>query len=252
MNAAISFYEQPRYIKQCGSNIISNIIEPNDCKIFGHFWWDNSYIGQKFKFHATDIYEHDMISEFKSCYPESNIFWEPQRDFDISKYDFRTGEMSLELADRHREMWSREVIFKQKSAITSMCKSLLLTNYYEPDIIFLTRTDVLPTYPLQEMYIEDDTIYIDQFDNPNQIADWIIVGNLNTMRKFSEFSELIDDVSQYKVLTTSNLIRYLCKRVGLRIEKRYLGVSIYRNYKSPKHMNEYSEQNKQDWPHWMK
>lgn len=255
MKTALCFYGQPRYIKECSKNIHENILDlwwkPD---VYYHFWWDPSYIGQIFKFHATDRYTNDMMEEFHKYYPKTQGFHEKQEDFDLSQFNLDDGEMSTYLgANKH--LWLREVLFKQMSAWRSIEKSVsqLVDKGYE--WVILTRTDVLPQkyIPHPQFYTPlENQIIFDYYDNHSHLADWFICGRAEDIIKYSQLYRNFINITRGEVLISTTLAKKHMEMVGLSYKIFNFDCPIFRGYEQPTKMEDYSEDKLDNRPYWMK
>lgn len=263
MRIALLFSGQPRYINECESSIRENLIDPNvaaghKIDIFGHFWWDSSYIGKSFKFHAADIYERDEVENFKEKYSPKLILAEPQESFDISGYNLVDGEQSQELSPHSRELWSREVVFKQISMWESVKRSYEVMRKHDVsaqyNIVVRLRTDLLFTKPLKfsKLPIPLNGVAIDDFENKSQLCDWFAYGNQESMRKYCSLGQnAIKILSCMKVVRSTTLLRdnIASWGNGFNLQVENLGVNIYRGYKVPVSMQQHEMGEAR--PYWM-
>jgi uncharacterized protein (UPF0297 family) len=250
VKVALCFYGQPRYIRECAEAIKANIITPLNPDIYYHLWWDPTYIGQSFKFHATDKYQEDMSAVFKETYPAAVGIFEPQIIFDISQYSTQDGEQASHLSIEDRELWCKEVIFKQKSAFYSIREAVKqIHNIGSYDYVILTRVDVVPTQT-----ISIDMLYkylsFDTYNNLSHLADWFICGSPELIKRYSDIYDAIDDTCLNQVLTTTTLIKRCWQPFGFQTIP-FL-VNIYRNYKEPTKMSDYFLADNSNFPFWMK
>lgn len=255
MKVAVCFYGQPRYIEECAKALKTNLIDPLNADIYYHLWWDPSYIGQSFKFHATDKYEQDMSEVFKATYPDAVGVFEPQIQFDISNYSTVSGEQASYLSDEQRELWCKEVIFKQKSAFYSIRESVKqIRNLEQYDLIILTRVDVVPQkmWDTKDMFSKSKALNFDAYDNINHLADWFICGCSKLISVYSKLYDHIDSICNNEVLTTTSLIKRYCLSNRTFIRTTPFLVNIYRQYKEPTKMSDYNLTNKTNFPFWMK
>lgn len=237
MKIALCLSGQPRYIKECYQYIEKYILEPFNPDIYAHMWWDDSYIGKIFKFHALDQYEENMKDVFNSYFPNANVCFEKQVDFNINNFDLDNGEMSLELgANKH--MWSKEVIFKQYSMWYSVLKSYELINK-DYDIYIRARTDLIYN---QHLELDNSILRIDDYENKSQLCDWFATGNKNDFAKYCNTFNLIDEISNNKVIKSTTLLRESLNKQFCNFSISNFRVDIFRGYIKPFHMDNYTNE----------
>jgi len=247
MKVVLCLSGQPRYIKECYDSLYSTIIKPYNPDVYAHMWWDDSYVGEKFKFHALDTYEENMQEVFMQYFQKSITKFEKKIDFDISKYDLQNGEMSKMLGPHHRELWSKEVIFKQLSMWYSVRESFDLINE-DYDVYIRARTDLLYKKPI-DLSITD-SIQIDDFENKEQLCDWFAIGAKEEFKKYCSVYNFIDQISQNKVVISTRILREALSLQDCNVTVKDYGVNIFREYKKPFHMDNYKD-NDGNAPYWL-
>jgi hypothetical protein len=258
MKLALLLSGQPRYIEECFPSIKKFVLDKHDVSIYAHIWWDKSYIGKKFKFHALDEYKEDMSKVFCECYAPwiRMLKIGPQIQFDLSKLSLSEGEMAYELAPEDRPLWLREVAFKQQSYWYSSSEAYLdtsydlNTNFPKYDGFIKARTDLIFTKDLNLEQFSEKVLYIDDFENKSQLCDWFgyspdfdALGALAYMTPYPSFAK--------HIFRSTTLLRKNAEKMEIPIKVENFGVNIFRGYEKPKHMDSYSESNPQDFPYWM-
>lgn len=244
MKIALCLSGQPRYIKECYRYLEKYILEPFNPDIYAHMWWDDSYIGKIFKFHALDQYSENMKDVFNFYFPNAHTVFEKQIEFDVSKFDLDNGEMSLELG-KNKHMWSKEVIFKQYSMWYSVLKSYELINQ-EYDVYIRARTDLIYN---QEIQLDNSMLFIDDYENKSQLCDWFAMGNKNDFAKYCNTFNLIDEISSNKVVKSTTILRESLLRQQCNVAIKNFRVDIFRGYEKPFHMDEYTNESNTK-PYW--
>ncbi len=252
MKIALMLSGQPRYIKECFSSIKQNLLDLHDVDIYAHFWWDKSYIGQKFKFHALDTYKENMGKVFLDTYGEwiKEVKFEKQPNFNLSFLDFNSGEQADQIGD-NREMWCKEVAIKQMCMWSSMRKSFDMVQNDKYDYYIRARTDLILNQPLELEKYQNNSLYIDEFENKSQLCDWF-AGSKDIQYLRPLMCATTYNKSGSVITSTSIFKRSLSLNPWCNLEIVPFNVNIYRGYQQPIHMNQYSPQDQEKFPYWMK
>lgn len=254
MKIALLFSGQPRYIRECYPSIKENLLDKYNCDIYSHLWWDDAYIGKKFKFHASDQYTENMKDVFLDLYQPKEFVFEAQKHFDSAIYPTDTGEMAQDLGNiPTRKLWCREVIFKQKSMWYSALQAynLYYKHRYDYDMVIRLRTDLLLTKEIDGDKIKPDFLYIDEFENQQQLCDWFAISK--SPEKIGQYHQVYNNIHPWSlngILRSTTILRRTLEIHHTPLKIKDLGVRIFRGYKEPRKMDEYSETNTELHPYW--
>lgn len=84
MRTALCLSGQPKGLLECSDSIIKNIIEPNDCDVFIHTWWDEETVGQKYRGGRPEFKSMvlpDVPKHIKQIYKPQSMLVEKQIQF---------------------------------------------------------------------------------------------------------------------------------------------------------------------------
>tara|TARA_B100000700_G_C15004627_1_gene837930 strand:+ start:655 stop:1536 length:882 start_codon:yes stop_codon:yes gene_type:complete len=281
MKVALCLSGQPRLVPGCFESIYKNIIEPTGCDVYGHIWWDNSYMGQPYMWHSKSKYANiDLGKAFRELYNPKSCVIEPQKEFDLSfckKHNLETWE---NVSDKHLEIFTPGELFGITSQAYSVMQSnnLINENY---DVVIRARTDLVIdrkiTDILEKIDFSDDKIYFQSSmsggpkycgEHENNPCDWFCLGSQAAMKKVTNsWYTSIPEFFASGIIHVNEFISLICKKekIDLYIGNFYSTVkrlpdgkpfefleieNYYNNFdfetKSP------IDKNKNIWPHWSK
>ena len=104
MKLALCFSGQPRFVEECSSLILKNVIQDYDVDVFAHLWMDEELQNKPYKYGGDGGWEHQRIKSnadeiFRDIYHPVSIVTESSRTFK----DFEL-ESDFELSER--KYWS--------------------------------------------------------------------------------------------------------------------------------------------------
>jgi hypothetical protein len=166
MKVALCFAGLPRLIDKCKNNIKTYFGE--DCHIYAHFWWDDSYKGKVNRWHVVERFDivENPIKTFIEAYNPKKIIFEESPVYDTRKtpihgLECRRGQpfektySSLDyLYTGENCNWCKEeseyntvmntsciyMLYSRHSSINRCIQ--LIDNLEEYDIIIVARTDL--------------------------------------------------------------------------------------------------------------
>jgi hypothetical protein len=256
MKIAVCLSGQPRYVEE-GSVSLKGIF-PKDAIIdyYGHFWWNPESINRPFRFHCLDTLDFNTLNILYNTYEFKRSIIEPQIDFDTSRYDLENGSQSRDLAEHHKHLFSKEVIFKQLSMYYSICKSFdLIEDYLSYDYIVRSRTDL--KFANQIVWDNLDCFWhtdLPYKDFPaNGINDTFCIIKPSLLDRVKRLFEEIPIITEYKVIRSHELLLKFLHKYDIPVMQHDWQISIIRNYKYPKHMDTYSKDTPEsELPFWFK
>lgn len=190
MRTALCLSGQPKGLLECSESIIKNIIEPNNCDVFIHTWWDKDTVGEKYRtsrpeFKSTVIPNvPELICEI---YKPKSILVEKQIQFPNW------------VADSAYQPGDRNFIFAIQSMFYSIKMSNLLKRVYESQIghqydavirsrfdIFFHEPLVLDLLPLNKISTKNSCTHTDYC-----VADhWAVSSSSNMDTYSSTFDQI--------------------------------------------------------------
>jgi len=140
MNVALCISGQPRNVQVVYPHIYENLIEPNNADVFIHSWIDSNLIGHRpvsaGGVIASDIIPDDIDKIILDLYQPTNHIFEPQIEFDGSRYEER----------KYPQIKPRSSISQRYSVFQSIQLALTHNNY---DCIIRVRFDWAIASPIE-------------------------------------------------------------------------------------------------------
>lgn len=194
MKIALCFSGLPRYIEESYDNIYQNLIDNNpkhQIDVYGHFWWDDSYINQIISRGNMNRYEKNMIDVFKDKFKPKKVIYEPYKKFQIpKKLEEQKEKLKMKMIMTYDHI--KLSYYNGKSMFYSIKESLnlALESEIEYDLYVRIRTDIIyeskidwDLFNNQKLNILDGT-----FSGPDRLlSDILAIGNYDSMLKYSLF-----------------------------------------------------------------
>jgi hypothetical protein len=247
MKIALCFYGLPRLIEKCHNQISHYFIDGNDCDVYAHFWWDDSYKGKINRLHITEKFDEteNPIETFKQLYSPKGLSYEECPNFEthdclLDGWSYPTVEESNTF-DKIIGSYTGYTFYTRH---LSMKKSLdLVSNPDDYDIIIVLRTDLLL---FRDGKLTNEIISLDfnkhiympstlfggpvfAGEFPNRLGDWFIASKYDNVRKFLDIS--LQTIIDKKIrIPIHNQERYLffANLANVTLEKYDSSISIRR------------------------
>jgi hypothetical protein len=247
MKIALCFYGLPRLIEKCHNQISHYFIDGNDCDVYAHFWWDDSYKGKINRLHVTEKFDENEnpIETFKRLYSPKRLLYEECPYFEthdclLDGWEHPTVEES-NIFDKIMGSYLGYTFYTRH---LSMKKSLeLVSNPYDYDIIIIARPDLLL---FRDGKLTNEIISLDfnkhiympstlfggpvfAGEFPNRLGDWFIASKYDNVRKFLDIS--LQTIINKKIrMPIHNQERYLffANHASVILEKFDSSISIRR------------------------
>jgi hypothetical protein len=204
MKSALCLYGQPRNFSYNYNFIYKNVIEPNNCDVFFHTWYDENDTSLK---KMTPGHEsRHLESNLQNILPEilkpKKFILEKQKNF--LKKDIFVSEENMELIWPWAKVYDRETfiqdtVHRHYSMWYSIQQSILLKELYaqengfEYDCVFLSRFDVSPKIPININNYNLNKLITPNMNLPrNEINDWFLFTNNKNINMVSTTFNLID------------------------------------------------------------
>jgi len=192
----------------------------NECDVYAHFWWDESYKGKVNRLHVAERFDmdRDPIEDFKRLYAPKKIVHE--RCVNVN-----TNGCSLDWGDNdvstYRRVMNSFTWYSIYSRHNSMKRSLdIIENPDEYDLIVVLRSDLLtfrtgtlsnelPTIAPSKLYMPSTLHGGPMFagEHPNRIGDWFFMGKYDWVRRFTD--TCVDHVAHKSYMPAHNQERLL-------------------------------------------
>ena len=227
---ALIYSGQPRHLKECYQNHISNFHKINpewEIDTFAHIWYrennDGSYFSDQFKDRGqwdydlkTFIYEQWKPKKIQLEEPkefESN--WEPDKRFPHPINNIISMFYSLEKANRLKQAYEEEKEFKYD------CSIRLRT-----DEFFKKPIGPISNYPLDTINILNEFAHLEY-----GINDHFAFGNSKDMDKFMNvYSNLDNIIEEGAAINPETLLGYnAIKYHKLKITKHHFSYCLWRD-----------------------
>ena len=176
-----------------------HLMQDYDVDIYAHLWWDASYKDQIIRFEFKDTYEYDAGKEFLKLYKPKSYKFEPQKDFDLSAFNFNNHGVCA------NEFDAKVCAFNLSSMWYSVQEAynLALESDVEYDIYVRCRTDLAFTEAIpfdnfapNQLYVADGrTAGADR-----HCADWFAYGNMENMNKYCNLKALFPDCNSNGIM----------------------------------------------------
>lgn len=102
IKSALCLSGRPYGLIECSENIRKNIIEPNNCDVFVHTWWNPDDVDKRYKNHPDfpGRVPYDCIQKIKDLYHPKSFIVQPQIQFPIDGFDstYQPGNKNLILS----------------------------------------------------------------------------------------------------------------------------------------------------------
>lgn len=197
---ALLLHGQPRFFKECYSSIYDNIIKPNNCDVFIHFWnnkdgnneWSN--VGPSYKKNTKDIeknIDENIENKLIKLYSPKKIISENQIDFNNT--------------DNEEHITNEEQTFYKSNKITFF---LFYSMYYS-----IYKVNELKKKYENENNFKYNTVIKIRFDV--QINKPFIIKNIDNSFYNEKNSKAITDRIFYSSSKTMDTIASLYKNVEI-------------------------------------
>ena len=188
MRTALCLYGQPREIYQKWQTIKANVVDPNNCDLFFHTWYDPSDLHMKKMTpghesrHLSPGLENSMIQALQ---PKSYIM-EKQRNFVLKDWEIseKTFQACWPWATCYdRKSFENDRIFAHQSMWYSIHKSVELKeeysnqNNFEYDCVIIMRFDVSPSSPLHVANYNMELFHTHDERPRGEVSDWFMFSN---------------------------------------------------------------------------
>ena len=197
MKTALCLYGQPREFLSNWGRIKSNIVDPNNCDVFFHAWYDPADLSMHklTPNHEGRHFTPELQNALAQITEAKRFTIEKQRNFFLKPWEIseKTFEACWPWARRYGEdRFRKNRIFAHQSMWYSIHKSIGLKeeyaheNNFQYDCVFLMRFDVYPTEPVNVS--EHDLNYLqthdDRYRDPKarrEVSDWFMFSNDSNM-----------------------------------------------------------------------
>jgi hypothetical protein len=193
MKVALCLYGQPRDAHVTFQRIKQNVIDPNDCDVFFHAWYDpnNASIDKMTPGHERRFIHHGMDRFLVDSYAPKSHKLESQRRF--SDMNFQASDKNIEACWSYSNAYDRDQFISHKAkAIHSMWYSVMMSimeketfshatgNHY--DAVILSRFDVSPTSVVSVRDYDLNSVIVRNHEYPREeVSDWFMLSNNENM-----------------------------------------------------------------------
>jgi hypothetical protein len=247
MKVAICFYGLPRLTEKCYNDIFHYFIEGNECDIYAHLWWNDSYKGKVNRLSVNEKFDQteNPIETFTRLYKPTRLEYEDCPDFETHDCLYEGWHSpNLEDSEEYDKIIGSYCCYSIYSRHLSMKKSFeLIPKDKSYDLIILARSDLLLFKPgrlIDEIHNLDfnKSLYMPSTcfggpvfagEHPNRLGDWFHIGNYINFSKFLETS--LTTITEKKLrIKTHNQERYLffAGLANVNIEKFISSISVRR------------------------
>lgn len=244
MKTALCLYGQPRDAQVKSRQIIDNVVNPNNCDVFFHTWYDNN-----------DLSLHKMTPghENRQLSPSINNYlvaaYQPKIfQVDAQKKFYHKNFTATEENIEACWGWSRgydrkEFIENKTSAIHSMWYSIMSSirlkeeyshaNNFVYDCVILSRFDVCPDSKVDVSQYDLKNIITRNYDYPrDEVSDWFLFSSNSNMNILGSIFYYIDyhyqniKDSPQKIWTNEAFIREHIKIFNIKSAKGNFDVTF--------------------------
>lgn len=287
MKIAWCFSGQPRLELETEINHI-DIINSNKIDVYMHLWWHSSHMGKVFRYHSSETYLYENMSEkMIQIYKPKNFKIEDCKDFDqtfCKTHNYKTwGELPQKFYDIFTPLAIYSILCQSYSTMisTKLCfeeNSYDLSVRVRTDAFFLN--DIKDT--LSSLNPSNDEIYFQSSmygghlysgEHPNNPCDWFYCGSPYAVKKFSEtWYNSIKTLYASGVIHNVEAMQLVAKNANLKLILKDFGVVVHRQIKRDpstangdpyfvpyqKYLEDFDEKsltitkNLDEWPFWVK
>lgn len=199
MKIALCFSGQPRFVKECSSSILTNVVQNYDVDVFAHLWFDDDLQKKPYKFGGSGGWESQRISsnsidDFKEVYNPVEILVEPSRsfgdldldvDFELSEAKYWPGSLEGEPDFKERQINNCLSYFYSLSEVNRLRKLYEYKNKIKYDYVIRCRTDTQVNQALPyELFDPKSVHFTSLMQPPPFINDWFNFGGSEAMEAF--------------------------------------------------------------------
>jgi len=251
MKIALCFSGQPRFINECSTSIIQNVIQDYDVDVFGHLWFDDDLQNKPYKWGGSGEWKNqridsEAIESFKKIYNPTKIITEKSKkfydeyleeDFELSQKAYWEGsfDSSLEPNFMQRQINNCLSYFYSLNEVNKLKQLYEYENKFKYDYVIRCRTDVIVNTKVKfEEYNREYFHASCLQQQPPFINDWFNFGGSDIMEVFMGVFPLCQrmfDLTKYKNNGTwcVELIHSeLLDRLGVIVESHPISVSLPR------------------------
>jgi hypothetical protein len=193
MRTALCLFGQPREFLNNWRRIKSNVVDPNNCDVFFHAWYDPNDLSMHklTPNHEGRCFTPGLQNALDKITCAKSSIIEKQRNFFIKPWEIseKTFEACWPWARKYgEERFRKNRIFAHQSMWYSIHKSISLKeeyaheNNFQYDCVFVMRFDVYPTEPVNAS--EYDLSFLQTHDNRyrdpkarREVSDWFMFSN---------------------------------------------------------------------------
>jgi hypothetical protein len=217
MKIALCFHGLPRLLRKCYPDIKKYFLDGNECDIYAHFWWDDSYKGKINRPHIIERFDdnENPIDTFIELYKPKKIIYE--KCINIETHNKILDFTNLGPPNKAwRKIVCSMTIYCIFSKHASMLKSFQLIddndNYdviinLRPDILMFKEGTFMNDFKFNNIVFNNNLYSPSSLwggphfggEHPNRRCDWFIMGDKPTMNKFLNKSYEIISNSQIKI-----------------------------------------------------
>jgi len=231
MRVALLLHGQPRFVEQSFNYINSNLIVPNKCDVFAHFWYDNTLIENPYKYGGTGNWINQRIPKdidkkiielynpITYSIDSSVEFKNSSLSFDESIKKYYKGALEkpeLEPDFRNRQIKNMHSLWYSVMKVNELKKCYELKNDFKYDMVIQTRFDLELKTIINCLNHNNNSLYYAEMGQPDgMISDWINFGSSEIMDNYASIFVNIDTYIKYllkerNVFCNELLIRKIC------------------------------------------
>ncbi len=223
MRVALCLYGQPRAIGQKWESIKSNLVDPNNCDLFFHSWYDpnNLQMNKMTPGHEARQFEPGLESSLITALDPKAYIIEQQKSFTIK--DWHISEETFQACwpwatCYDRKTFENDRIFAWQSMWYSIHKSIQLKeeysneNGFEYDCVIVMRFDVSPTSPLDVSSFDMQYFHTHDERPRDELSDWFMFSSSSNMNIAGSTYYMLNHhvkkmVEQNKITTNEGFLR---------------------------------------------
>lgn len=249
MKLALCFSGQPRFVEECSSLILKNVIQDYDVDVFAHLWMDKELQNNPYKYGGDGGWEHQRIKSnadeiFQDIYNPVSLVTEPSRtfkdfelesDFELSERKYWSGGLEKEPNYMFRQINNSISYFCSLNEVNRLRKLYEYKNNIKYDYVIRCRTDSQIHQPVRYENYNQQSVHCTSTQAPPPfINDWFNFGGTEAMEGFMGCFSLL----KYLMMQTKyhregtwciELVHVeLLNTLGIPLERHPFGVTLPR------------------------
>lgn len=244
MKTALCFYGQPRDAQVKSRQIIENIIEPNNCDVFFHTWYDNDDLlfhkltpGHERRQSQTNI-DKFLIEVYK---PKAFLIQKQKHFF---HKNFQITQENFDIVYPWAQAYDKKVFMEDRGRCAhsmwySVMNAIMLKemhsnqNNFFYDCVILSRFDVAPSSAINVSQYDLKNVIVRNYDYPrDEVSDWFLFSNNKNMNivgsTFLSLEKHYETImsSQNKIWNNESWLREQLKAFGIKSQKGNFDVTF--------------------------